>query len=122
MCIRDRVQGAQGGYFELNTMMPFVAHNLLQAISLLSNSSQIFAEKCIEGIEATDKGPDLLMSGLMLATTLAPVIGYEKAAKIAKEAHATGQTVLETALDLTDLSEEELVKILDPEKMVQPQA
>ena len=61
------------------------------------------------------------MSGLMLATTLAPVIGYEKAAKIAKEAHATGQTVLETALDLTDFSEDELVKILNPEKMVQPQ-
>ena len=121
-CDTALVQGAQGGYFELNTMMPFVAHNLLQAISLLSNSSQIFVEKCIEGIEATDKGPDLLMSGLMLATTLAPVIGYEKAAKIAKEAHATGQTVLETALDLTDLSEEELVEILNPEKMVQPQA
>ena len=76
----------------------------------------------IEGIEATEKGPEILMSGLMLATTLAPVIGYEKAAKIAKEAHATGQTVLETALDLTDLSEEELIKILNPEKMVQPQA
>ena len=50
------------------------------------------------------------------------MIGYEKAAKIAKEAHATGQTVLETALDLTDLSEEELIKIPNPEKMVQPQA
>ena len=121
-CDAALVQGAQGGYFELNTMMPFVAHNLLQAISLLTNSSQIFVTKCIEGIEATDKGPELLMSGLMLATTLAPVIGYEKAAKIAKEAHASGQTVLETALDITDLSEEELVEILNPEKMVQPQA
>jgi len=121
-CDTAMLQGAQGGYFELNTMMPFVAHNLLQAISLLTNSSQIFVTKCIEGIEATDKGPELLMSGLMLATTLAPVIGYEKAAKIAKEAHASGQTVLETALDITDLSEEELVEILNPEKMVQPQA
>jgi fumarate hydratase class II len=121
-CDTAMVQGAQGGYFELNTMMPFVAHNLLQAISLLTNSSQIFVTKCIEGIEATDKGPELLMSGLMLATTLAPVIGYEKAAKIAKEAHASGQTVLETALDITDLSEEKLVEILNPEKMVQPQA
>jgi len=119
-CDTALVQGAQGGYFELNTMMPFVAHNLLQAISLLTNSSQVFVTKCIDGIEATEKGPELLMSGLMLATTLAPVIGYEKAAKIAKEAHATGQTVLETALDLTDLSEEELIKILNPEKMVQP--
>ncbi len=121
-CDTAMVQGAQGGYFELNTMMPFVAHNLLQAISLLTNSSQIFVTKCIEGIEATEKGPELLMSGLMLATTLAPVIGYEKASKIAKEAHASGQTVLETALDITDLSEEELVEILNPEKMVQPQA
>ena len=121
-CDTAMVQGAQGGYFELNTMMPFVAHNLLQAISLLTNSSQIFVTKCIEGIEATDKGPELLMSGLMLATTLAPVIGYEKATKIAKEAHGSGQTVLETALDLTDLSETELLEILNPEKMVQPQA
>ena len=121
-CDTAMVQGAQGGYFELNTMMPFVAHNLLQAISLLTNSSQIFVTKCIEGIEATDKGPELLMSGLMLATTLAPVIGYEKATKIAKEAHASGQTVLETALDLTDISETELLEILNPEKMVQPQA
>jgi len=61
------------------------------------------------------------MSGLMLATTLAPVIGYEKAAKIAKEAHKSGQTVLETSLDLTDLSEEELIEILNPEKMLEPQ-
>jgi len=121
-CDAALVQGAQGGYFELNTMMPFVAHNLLQAISLLTNSSQIFVDKCILGIEATEKGPELLMTGLMLATTLAPVIGYEKATKIAKEAHASGQTVLETALDLTDLSEAELLEILNPEKMVQPQA
>ena len=121
-CDTAMVQGAQGGYFELNTMMPFAAHNLLQAISLLTNSSQIFVDKCILGIEATEKGPELLMTGLMLATTLAPVLGYEKATKIAKEAHASGQTVLETALDLTDLSETELLEILNPEKMVQPQA
>jgi len=120
-CDTALVQGAQGGYFELNTMLPFAAHNLLQAITLLSSSVDVFASKCIEGLESTDKGPDLLMSGLMLATTLAPVIGYEKSAKIAKEAHKSGQTVLETALDLTDLSEEELIEILNPEKMVKPQ-
>ena len=101
-------------------MLPFAAHNLLQAVCLLSNSVEVFAAKCIDGLEATDKGPELLMSGLMLATTLAPVIGYEKAAKIAKEAHKSGQTVLETSLDLTDLSEEELIGILNPEKMVKP--
>ncbi|OIR14386.1 MAG: aspartate ammonia-lyase [Marine Group III euryarchaeote CG-Epi6] len=119
-CDTALVQSGQGGYFELNTMLPFAAHNLLQAVSLLSTSAEIFATKCIDGLEATEKGPELLMSGLMLATTLAPVIGYEKAAKIAKEAHKSGQTVLETSLDLTDLSEEELIEILNPEKMVKP--
>lgn len=120
-CDTALVQSGQGGYFELNTMLPFAAHNLLQAVSLLSNSVEVFAAKCIDGLEATDKGPELLMSGLMLATTLAPVIGYEKAAKIAKEAHKSGQTVLETSLELTDLTEEELIAILNPEKMVEPQ-
>jgi len=121
-CDTALVQGAQGGYFELNTMMPFAAHNLLQAISLLTSSSNVFSSKCIEGLEATERGPELLMSGLMLATTLAPVIGYENAAKIAKEAHASGQTVMETALEKTDLSEEELKEILNPEKMLQPRS
>ena len=120
-CDTALVQSGQGGYFELNTMLPFAAHSLLQAVSLLSNSVEVFAAKCIDGLEATDKGPELLMSGLMLATTLAPVIGYEKAAKIAKEAHKSGQTVLETSLELTDLTEEELIAILNPEKMVEPQ-
>jgi fumarate hydratase class II len=119
-CDTAMVQGAQGGYFELNTMMPFAAHNLLQAISLLTSSSNVFSSKCIEDLEATERGPELLMSGLMLATTLAPVIGYENAAKIAKEAHTSGQTVMETALEKTDLSEEELQEILNPEKMLQP--
>ena len=119
-CDTAMVQGAQGGYFELNTMIPFAAHNLLQAISLLTSSSNVFSSKCIEDLEATERGPELLMSGLMLATTLAPVIGYENAAKIAKEAHTSGQTVMETALEKTDLSEEELQEILNPEKMLQP--
>ena len=120
-CDTALVQSGQGGYFELNTMLPFAAHSLLQAVSVLSNSVEVFAAKCVDGLEATDKGPELLMSGLMLATTLAPVIGYEKAAKIAKEAHKSGQTVLETSLELTDLTEEELIAILNPEKMVEPQ-
>jgi len=121
-CDTALVQGAQGGYFELNTMMPFAAHNLLQAISLMISSSEVFSSKCIEGLTATDRGPELLMSGLMLATTLAPVIGYEKAAKIAKKAHASGQTIMEAALEKTNLSEDELREILNPEKMLQPQA
>jgi fumarate hydratase class II len=121
-CDTAMVQGAQGGYFELNTMIPLAAHNILQAISLLTSSSNVFSAKCIEGLAATERGPELLMSSLMLATALAPVIGYENATKIAKEAHASGQTVMETALEKTDLSEDELKEILNPEKMLQPRA
>ncbi|MDP7136443.1 MAG: class II fumarate hydratase [Candidatus Poseidoniia archaeon] len=119
-CDTALLQAAQGGYFELNTMLPLAAHNLLQAIQLLGAASTIFGEKCVAGLEATGRGPELLQSGLMLATALAPVVGYEQAAKIAKAAHASGRTVLEEALELTDLPEQELRKLLDPAGMVAP--
>ena len=119
-CATALLQAAQGGYLELNTMLPLAAHNLLQAIQLLAASATIFGEKCIAGLEATGRGPELLQSGLMLATALAPAVGYEQAAKIAKAAHASGRTVLEEALELTDLPEEELRELLDPEQMVAP--
>ena len=92
----------------------------LQAIQLLAASATIFGEKCIAGLEATGRGPELLQSGLMLATALAPAVGYEQAAKIAKAAHTSGRTVLEEALELTDLPEEELRELLDPAQMVAP--
>ena len=119
-CDTALLQAAQGGYLELNTMLPLASHNLLQAIQLLAASATIFREKCIAGLEATDRGPELLQSGLMLATALAPAVGYEQAAKIAKAAHASGRTVLEEALELTDLPEQELRELLDPERMVAP--
>ncbi|OIR16678.1 MAG: aspartate ammonia-lyase [Marine Group III euryarchaeote CG-Bathy1] len=119
-CDSAMLQAAQGGYFELNTMLPFAAHNILQSINLLTSSSAVFDEKCIQGIEATSKGPELLHSGLMLATALAPVIGYVEAAKIAKEAHSSGKTVIEVAEYKTDLSREELEEILDPSSMLEP--
>jgi fumarate hydratase class II len=119
-CDTALLQAAQGGYLELNTMLPLAAHNLLQAIQLLGAASTIFGEKCIAGLEATGRGPELLQSGLMLATALAPVVGYEQAAKIAKAAHASGRTVLEEALELTDLPEQELRELLDPAGMVAP--
>ena len=81
----------QGGYFELNTMMPVAAHNILESISLLAASANNFADQCVEGIEATTVGPDMVEKGLMLGTALAPAIGYDAAASIAKEAAARGR-------------------------------
>lgn len=110
----------QGGYFELNTMMPVAAYNLLQSISLLASSANNFAEQCVKGIEATDVGPAMVEKGLMLGTALAPAIGYDAAAAIAKEAASTGQTIREVALQRTEISEEQLSELLNPEDMTKP--
>ena len=110
----------QGGYFELNTMMPVAAYNILQSISLLAASANNFAEQCVKGIEATDVGPAMVEKGLMLGTALAPAIGYDAAAAIAKEAAASGQTIREIAKLRTEISEEELNQLLNPEEMTKP--
>ena len=110
----------QGGYFELNTMMPVAAYNILQSISLLAASANNFAEQCVKGIEATDVGPAMVEKGLMLGTALAPAIGYDAAAAIAKEAAASGQTIREIAKLRTEIGEEELNQLLNPEEMTKP--
>jgi len=112
--------GNQWGNFELNTMMPVIAHNLLQAIAVLAAASRVFAEKCVEGLEATSRGPELVEGGLMLATALAPVIGYDRAAEIARTARATGRTIREVARERAGLSEAELDRLLDPARMTAP--
>jgi fumarate hydratase, class II len=112
--------GGQSGNFELNTMMPVIAYNLLQTIGLLAASARSFADQCIAGIEATERGPDMVERGLMLATALVPEIGYEQAAALAKEAATTGQTIREIARERTDLSDRDLDRILDPATMVEP--
>lgn len=112
--------GGQWGFFELNTMMPLIGYNLLQSITLLANATRNFTEKCVVGLKATERGPELVEKGLMLATALAPVIGYDAAAAIAKEAARTGRTIREVARERTNLSEEELDRILDPARMVEP--
>ncbi len=112
--------GGQWGFFELNTMMPLIGYNLLQSISLLASATRNFTEKCVVGLKATERGPELVEKGLMLATALAPVIGYDAAAAIAKEAARTGRTIREVARERTGLSEEELNRILDPGRMVEP--
>ncbi|MGH2443774.1 MAG: aspartate ammonia-lyase, partial [Chloroflexota bacterium] len=113
--------GGQSGNFELNVMMPVIAYNLLQSIHLLGASSANFAVRCIEGIEATPRGPEMVEKGLMLGTALAPEIGYERAAALAKYASETGKTIREAALEKTDLSESELDRILDPAAMTIPE-
>ena len=110
----------QGGYFELNTMMPVAAFNLLQSISLLAASANNFAEQCVKGIEATGVGPAMVEKGLMLGTALAPAIGYDAAAAIAKEAASTGQTIREVAKLRTEITEERLSELLNPEEMTKP--
>jgi fumarate hydratase class II len=110
----------QGSYFELNLMLPLAAYNALQAITLLGRAASNFATQCVAGIRATSRGPELLEQGLAIGTALAPVLGYDKAAAIAKEAAATGQTIRQVARERTSLSESDLDRLLDPEKMVQP--
>jgi len=110
--------GCQAGNFELNVMLPVIAYNLLDSIRLLSASARIFAEKCVNGISANEaRCRGFIEESLAMCTTLAPVIGYEEAAAIAKEAYATGKTVREVAMGRKVLTEEELQKLLDPTTM-----
>ncbi len=110
----------QGGYFELNTMMPVAAYNILQSIALLATSAHNFADQCVKGITATSVGPDMVEKGLMLGTALAPAIGYDAAADIAKEASAKGATIREMAKEKTELSDAQLDELLDLESMTEP--
>ena len=110
----------QGGYFELNTMMPVAAYNILQSVALLATSANNFADQCVSGIQATDVGPQMVERGLMLGTALTPAIGYDAAAAIAKQAAATGRTIREVAREETNLSDQELEELLNPAEMTKP--
>lgn len=110
----------QSGNFELNVMMPLVAHNLMQSIELLAHTAVNLAEQCISGIVATDYGPNMLEQGLLLATPLAPVIGYDKTAALVKKALATGKTIRQLTHEESGLSKEEVDRLLDPASMTEP--
>jgi len=114
------VQGGQWGFFELNTMMPLVAHNLLGSIELLGAATRNFAENCVRGLAATARGPELVERGLALATALAPLIGYDAAVDIAQEAARSGRTVREVARERAGLTDEQLAQALDPVRMTGP--
>ena len=110
----------QSGNFELNVMMPVAAHNILESIELLATSAKNLARQCINGLAATDKGPEMVMEGLAICTALAPIIGYDAAAAIAHEASQNGETIKEVALRVSDLTSAQLDKILDPLSMTEP--
>jgi fumarate hydratase class II len=108
-----------GSFLELNVMMPVAAVSLLESITLLANSARNFSERCVEGVRATERGPELVERGLMLATAFTPIVGYDETAKMAKEAFASGRTIREVARE-GGFSDEELDRIIDPAKLTKP--
>jgi len=111
----------QAGNFELNVMMPVMAHNVLQSIELLTAVSTVFTQKCVMGLQVDREACRATVEkSLAMCTALAPVIGYDRAARIAKEAWETGRTVREVAKDSGLLGDDELNALLDPLRMTMP--
>ncbi|MFV9511382.1 class II fumarate hydratase [Tepidibacillus sp. LV47] len=109
----------QSAQLELNVMMPVIAYNLLHSIQILSNGIKVFNERSVKGIIANEKRcHELMERSLALATALNPAIGYDKAAEIAKKAYATGKTIREVVREEGILTEEEIYRYLDVQKMV----
>jgi fumarate hydratase, class II len=110
----------QQGNFELNVMLPVIAHNLLQSITILANASRLLADHAIAGFVVNrERIAGLVDRNPILVTALNPVIGYDKAAQIAKKAYAEGRSLKEVAAEMTDLSSKELDHLLDPRKMTE---
>src|SRR5579872_1208695 len=115
------VAGSQGN-FELNVFKPIIIHNFLHSTMLLSDSAVLFAKYCVDGIEPNrPKIAETVSRSLMLVTALSPHIGYDKAAKVAKKAHADGSTLKEAAVALGYLSAEDFDRMVRPEKMLGPE-
>ncbi|MCU0613346.1 MAG: lyase family protein, partial [Candidatus Eisenbacteria bacterium] len=113
--------GAFLGNLELNTMLPLLAHNLLQEIMLLSNGIEAFRARLLEGVTADRARIEALVEqSLALATALVPLIGYDAAARIAYSAHAQGRTIRDVARDMGVLPSEVLDRALDARRMTEP--
>ncbi len=111
--------GANGN-FELNVMMPVLAHNLLESAELLASASDVLREKCVEGIQADEaRAKELVERNVIIVTALVPKIGYDLAAKVAKQAFAEGRNVRDVALELGGLPADELDAALDLRKMTE---
>lgn len=112
---------ASQGHFELNVYKPVLAHCMLQSIRLLADAAVSFTDNCVKGIKADEtRIADLMQRSLMLVTALAPKIGYDNAAKVAKTAHANGTTLREEALRLGFVTAAEFDRLVKPEKMTRP--
>jgi fumarate hydratase class II len=112
-----------GSSFELNVMMPVMAYNVLQSIALLSRAARVFADRSVAGLEANkQRCESLVEQSLAMCTSLAPIIGYDKAADVAKESFKTGKTVRQVAQERKFMSDADLDKALDAKRMTQPQA
>lgn len=113
--------GGAAGNFELNVFKPLIAHNFLQSVRLLADGMRSFDEHCARGIEANrERIAQLMERSLMLVTALAPHIGYDRAAQIAKRAHREGTTLKQAALDLGYVSEADFDRWVRPEQMINP--
>jgi fumarate hydratase class II len=114
------VQAGEWSLLELNLMLPMAGYNFVQSIELLGGSASNFAAACVRGLAATERGPELVERGLSTVTGLVPLIGYDRAAAIAKEAAKSGRTIREVASEMTELTPEQLAAGLDPFKMTEP--
>ena len=113
--------GGQWGQLDLNTMLPLIARNLLESMRLLANVAGVFTDKCINGLEVDEERcRSLIEESLSMVTSLNPLIGYDEAARVAKEAFQTGKTVRELLEEEGLVSKEDLDKALDPESMTRP--
>lgn len=114
------VAGSQG-HFELNVYKPVLAYCMMHSIRLLTDAARSFTEHCVTGIRADEKRiRELMERSLMLVTALAPRIGYDNAAKVAKSAHARGTTLKEEAIRLGLVSAVEFDRLVQPENMTHP--
>ena len=115
--------GGMQGHFELNVFKPLIGANVLRSIDLLATGMESFAERCVEGIEPNRaRIAELVDRSLMLVTALAPEIGYDNAARIAKHAHAAGSTLREAALELGLVDAATFDRVVRPEAMIGPEA
>jgi fumarate hydratase class II len=109
------------GHFELNVFNPVMAYNFLQSVRLMADAAISFTDNCVVGIRANEQRiAELTERSLMLVTALAPKIGYDKAAKIAKTAHANGTTLREEAVGGGYVTQSEFDRLVRPEKMIRP--
>ena len=109
------VGGGQWGQLDLNVMLPMMAHNLLGSVRMLANACDMFASKCVDGIQANvDKCAGYIEGSISMATALNPLIGYTRSAEIAKRSFATGTTVRELAYEMSGLTREQVDEALDP--------